>query len=107
VERGRLDDGTDWGVIAGGDAMLCIYQHPERRTVDGDALQRERIHGINHFGLRITERAAWERVIEEQGVEVRYGGPVQWPHATAWYVLDPTGHEIEVVLWNGDRIAFD
>ncbi|MCA8946658.1 MAG: VOC family protein, partial [Planctomycetes bacterium] len=28
VEQG-IQDGQPWGVIKNGDAMLCIYQHPE------------------------------------------------------------------------------
>ena len=49
----------------------------------------------------------WEEVIEREGLEVLYGGPVHWPHSTSWYVQDPTGWEIEVALWNDDVITFD
>lgn len=41
-----------------------------------------------------------------EGVEVRYGGEVRWPHWSSWYVLDPMGYEIEVALWEGDQVAF-
>ena len=37
VERG-IQDGEPWGVIRGGDAMLCIYQRPDWRIYDKDAL---------------------------------------------------------------------
>ena len=40
----------------------------------------------------------WDRHVNE--------GAVAWPHATAWYVLDPTGYEIEVALWDDDVVRF-
>ncbi|MFQ5845650.1 MAG: VOC family protein [Planctomycetota bacterium] len=106
VERGE-DGGRPWGVLRGGDALLCIYEHPDLEFVDPDARRTRRLHGINHFGLRITDREEWEATLDREQVEVRYGGAVDWPHSTAWYVTDPTGYEIEVALWEGDEVAFD
>jgi catechol 2,3-dioxygenase-like lactoylglutathione lyase family enzyme len=103
VERGVQED-LPWAIIRANDALLCIYEKP--RTPFEDRFTRS-IHGVNHFGLRIDDRAAWEQVIEAEGVEVRYGGPVVWPRSVAWYVIDPTGYEIEVALWHNDAIAFD
>ncbi|MCZ7585733.1 MAG: hypothetical protein M5R36_21735 [Deltaproteobacteria bacterium] len=56
--------------------------------------------------MRVTDRAALEQALEREGVEVLYGGPVRWPHSWAWYINDPTGHEIEVVLWDDDTVQF-
>lgn len=105
VERG-VQAGKPWGVLRAGEALLCLYEHEERTHLGGAALEERRLHGLNHFGLRIQDRAAWERTVAEQGLELLYGGPLSWPHSTAWYVRDPTGHEIEVALWNDDRVAF-
>jgi catechol 2,3-dioxygenase-like lactoylglutathione lyase family enzyme len=105
-EGGLCEDGTPWAILQAGDALLCVYEHPERTMVDGDELASRGLHGLNHFGLRITDRQAWERTVEREGVEVQYGGPVRWPRSTAWYVLDPTGYEIEVALWDGDEVQF-
>ncbi|MGH7162979.1 MAG: VOC family protein [Planctomycetota bacterium] len=99
-----ITDGVRWGVLKSGEAMLCVYEHPERRFVDD--LEERRIHGINHFGLRITDREAWEETVRRESVEVDYGGPVRWPHSTAWYVSDPTGYTIEVALWDDDSVRF-
>jgi len=102
VVEDKLDaDGLRWGVLRGGEAMLCIYEHPEFRAPRGDEAE----HGVNHFGLRITDRKEWERTLAREGVEVHYG-PIRWPHSTAWYVSDPTGYEIEVALWDDDTVRF-
>ena len=96
-------DGVRWGVIRSGEAMLCIYEHPELES----GRPRDRgLHGINHFGLRITDREEWERILEHENLELTWGGEIRWPHSTAWYVTDPTGYEIEVALWDGDKVAF-
>lgn len=101
VERG-LWNGHDWAILRSGDAMLCAYEHPEL-SADG----REDHHHVSHFGLRITDREAWEKTLAREGLPLLYGGVRAWPHSTAWYVADPTGYEIEVALWHGDTVAFD
>ena len=102
-----VEDGTwkgaPWAIIRSGDAMLCIYEHPELTAIDDDGAPS---HHINHFGLRITDQEKWEETLERESVRVHYG-PYRWPHSTAWYVCDPTGYEIEVALWDNDRVTFD
>ncbi|MBZ0274319.1 VOC family protein [bacterium] len=107
VEKKTMDDGTVWGVIRCGDAMLCVYEHPERTHMSSDEMADSGVHGVAHFGLRITDRAAWEETIKRENIEVEYGGAVRWPHSHAWYITDPTGYEIEVVLWDDNQIRFD
>jgi len=102
VESG-VSEGRPWAILRSGEALLCLYEHPERGGPDPEVHGH---HGLSHFGLRITDRAEWEATIAREGVRVEYGGAFPWPHSTAWYVLDPTGHEIEVALWNEDRIRF-
>ena len=106
VEEGD-QDGIRWGVLRAGDSMLCIYEYGDCRLDDRHALRAAGLHGINHFGLRITDRAAWEETVVREEVNVLYGGPLSWPHSTSWYVTDPTGWEIEVALWDHDVVAFD
>jgi len=101
-----MQDETRWGVIRHGDAMICIYEFPECQYEDRFVQRAAGRHGINHFGLRITDRQAWQNVIEKEGLTVLYGGPVTWPHSTSWYVTDPTGWEIEVAVWQQDTITF-
>ena len=54
VEVG-LQDGHRWGVIRTGDVMMCLYEHKECRLEDRFSMREMGLHGINHFGLRITE----------------------------------------------------
>ena len=104
-ERG-VQEGKPWAILQSGEALLCMYEHPEREALGDGELDARRLHGISHFGLRIDDRARWERTVDREGVDVRYGGVVEWPHSLAWYVLDPTGYEIEVALWDDDHVAF-
>ncbi len=105
VEEG-LQDGIRWGVIQSGEALLCVYEHPARRHLDRFELGDHHLHGMAHFGLRITDEADWLDIVEREKVPILYDGVIRWPHSLAWYVKDPTGYEIEVALWNGDRITF-
>lgn len=106
AERGVTDDGVPWAIVRSGEAMLCMYEHPRREMLDGNALLERGIHGLNHFALRITDRETWEATVEREGLRVAYGGEVDWPHSAAWYVTDPTGYQIEVVLWEDDKVEF-
>jgi len=105
VEEG-LQDGIRWGVIKSGEALLCIYEHPQRRHLDRFELGDHNLHGMAHFGLRINDQAEWLDTVEREKVPILYDGVIRWPHSLAWYVTDPTGYEIEVALWDGDQIQF-
>ncbi|MCB9895948.1 MAG: VOC family protein [Planctomycetes bacterium] len=105
VERG-IQDGEPWGVIRGGDAMLCIYQRPNWKRYDKDELGEAGQHRIAHFAFRITDRAAWEAVLKRENPKLYYGGINEYPHSTSWYVRDPNGYSIEVALWNNDSPSF-
>lgn len=107
VEEDVLEEGNvRWGVIRGGDASLCIYEHPEYKFETKDARMKRGVHSLSHFGLRIDDREAWEARLKREKIKVLYGGPVRWPHSNAWYIEDPTGYEIEVVLWDEGKIEF-
>ena len=101
VERG-VYQGAPWAILRSGEALLCVYEAPAAGAPDEETGH----HRIGHFGLRISDRAAWEATVAREGVAVQYGGAVRWPHSTSWYVADPTGYEIEVALWDADRVAF-
>ncbi|MFT5315527.1 MAG: catechol 2,3-dioxygenase-like lactoylglutathione lyase family enzyme [Candidatus Krumholzibacteriia bacterium] len=105
VEEAMQDD-TRWGVIRQGDVMLCIYEYPDCALEDRFAMRKRGLHGINHYGVRITDGAEWEAIVEREKLNVLYGGPIRWNHNTSWYVADPTGWEIEVALWDDDTIRF-
>src|SRR5262245_32287444 len=74
VEHG-VYDGRPWAILQSGDALLCLYEHPDRGTPDPDEHGH---HAPAHFGLRVDDRAAWESTVRREGVEVLYGGEVRW-----------------------------
>jgi len=106
AERGLSAAGVPFAVLRSDEALLCVYHRPGRESLDGAELERRGLHGFNHFALRIEDREAWEEIVEREGLELLYGGLVEWPHSLAWYVTDPTGYEIEVALWNEGAPAF-
>ena len=97
-------NGAPWGIIKSGEAMLCIYEHPEFEALHEP--RKHGTHGINHYSIRIQDKEAWLERIQEQNLKINYGGVVNWPHSESWYVNDPTGYEIEVVKWNEEKIQF-
>jgi len=106
VERG-LREGVRWAILRAGEAMLCVYEDAEREAPSHMRKGDSERHAIYHWGLRITDEDAWLKTVEENDLALEFGGRSDYPHSTSWYVADPTGYSIEVVLWNEDRIAFD
>ncbi len=103
VEAGEREEGR-WAIVRSGEAMLCLYERPTRTYTSayGDAPH----HGICHFAIRITDKDEWVSVIEREQIQVQFDDAIDYPHSTSWYVLDPTGYQIEVVHWNADEIRF-
>ncbi len=105
-----MQDGEPWGVLRSesgeGSAMLCVYQSPGRDFLDRFALRDRKLHGLAHFALRIHDEAEWLKIVGHEEITVMYNGVIEWPHSKSWYICDPTGYEIEVVLWHDERVAF-
>lgn len=106
VERG-IQKNVPWGVIKAGNAMLCIYQHPEYSFMTGNDLELRKMHGLSHFALKVKDRKEWEAVVERENLKVNYGGAIKWKNSTSWYVNDPTGYEIEVAHWHTGSPVFE
>ena len=102
-----VQQGVRWGVIRSGEAMLCIYEHPERKPQNRWTLADEGRHGVAHFALRIADADEWVSIARREGLRFHYGGEVTWPHSRSWYIEDPTGYEIEVVRWNEGASDFE
>jgi catechol 2,3-dioxygenase-like lactoylglutathione lyase family enzyme len=107
VEEGLTDEGRPWGILRSGDCMLCVYEYPNLKPVSENADFPDHFHHLFHFGLRITDREKWEQVLISKKIQPHYGGAVSYPHSTSWYIKDPSGHMIEVVLWKHDEVKFD
>jgi lactoylglutathione lyase len=99
VERGVVE-GEPWAIIKAGEALLCLYEKTERTYLDRHQLGEADIQTFAHIGLRVEDRAEWLATIEREDVEVLYGGEIECPHSTSWYIKDPTGWEIEVAHWH-------
>jgi len=73
--------------IIGNDTIkLCMYEVSDM-SPEG---------GIAHFGFNI---ANFDKVItkcEELGVQILYGGIVDWDKSKSVYIVDPSGYEIEL-----------
>ena len=104
-ERGTREDGVPWSIVRSGSAMLCLYELPDLPS--GPAYPERPVQqGMSHFALRIENGDAFARLLAEREIPLLFGGPIRWPHSTSYYLADPTGHHIEVVQWDADRIAF-
>jgi len=88
------DHSTDeepWAVIGIPDkAYLCLYEHPGRKR-PGDEMT------INHFGFVVDDFEHMLKTLKTDGIEVLYGGPLQWARSRSAYIVDPSGYEIELV----------
>ena len=73
--------------IIGNDSIkLCMYEDPNM-SPEG---------GIAHFGFNIQNFDDIIKKCEEQGVEILYGGPVQFEKSKSVYIVDPSGYEVEL-----------
>ncbi len=73
-------------IIGNNSIKLCLYEVPDM-SPEG---------GIAHFGFNI---ANFNEVIEkckELGIEVLYGGIVDWEKSKSVYIVDPSGYELEL-----------
>ena len=102
-----VQDGVRWGILRAGNAMLCIYEHPDYEFLDRFALAERKLFGLCHFSLRIDDPESWLALAGREKLEFLYDGEITWPHSRAWYIHDPTGYEIEVAYWQDDTIRFE
>ncbi len=73
--------------IIGNDTIkLCLYEVPDM-SPEG---------GIAHFGFNIANFNEIIQKCKELGVEVLYGGIVDWEKSKSVYIVDPSGYEIEL-----------
>ena len=78
--------------IIGNDSIkLCIYEVPDM-TPEG---------GIAHFGFHVQNFEEIIQKCKELGVEVLYGGEVDWEKSKSVYIVDPSGYEIELSKISG------
>jgi len=74
-------------IIIGNDSIkLCLYEVPDMKPEGG----------IAHFGFHISNFNDILNKCKELGVNVLYGGTVDWEKSKSVYIVDPSGYEIEL-----------
>ena len=74
-------------IIIGNDTIkLCLYEVPDMKPEGG----------ISHFGFHISNFNDILKKCKELGVNVLYGGTVDWEKSKSIYIVDPSGYEIEL-----------
>ena len=99
VEK-KKHKGRNFAVLRSQDSMLCIYEYPELKKPETNT----KTHKHYHYGLRIKDRQLWENKMAKENIEIDHTW--QYPSSYSWYLFDPSGHEIEVVHWNDDKVQF-
>ena len=73
--------------IIGNDSIkLCLYEVPDMKPEGG----------IAHFGFHVNNFSKVISNCKELGVQVLYGGEVDWEKSRSVYIVDPSGYEIEL-----------
>ena len=73
--------------IIGNDSIkLCMYEDSQM-SPEG---------GIAHFGFHVENFSDIISKCKELGVEVLYGGPVEFEKSHSVYIVDPSGYDIEL-----------
>jgi len=73
--------------IIGNDSIkLCMYEVPNM-SPEG---------GIAHFGFNIENFDDVIKKCEEFGVQILYGGEIDWEKSKSVYIVDPSGYELEL-----------
>ncbi|MFB5608009.1 MAG: VOC family protein [Candidatus Nitrosomaritimum yanchengensis] len=73
--------------IIGNDSIkLCLYEVHDMKPEGG----------IAHFGFHIDNFSEVIAICKELGVQILYGGEVDWEKSRSVYIVDPSGYEIEL-----------
>ncbi|MES2526730.1 MAG: VOC family protein [Bdellovibrionota bacterium] len=94
-KEGDLNDPQEpWAIIGKDDTMICMYENPKLTPFSKEGVPD--MHKIFHFGVRISDKAKWEKIVKDNNIFVYYGGAYVYPRSLSWYIADPSGHKIEV-----------
>ena len=73
-------------IIGNHSIKLCLYEVPDMKPEGG----------IAHFGFHIDNFSEVIGKCKKLGVQVLYGGEVDWEKSHSVYIVDPSGYEIEL-----------
>lgn len=92
----------DWAIIGRDDTMVAMNEFPNGGRVDGLFSGT----ALEHIGIRVDDEAAWRKIVEDNNLELFYGGVNEYAHSRSWYVRDPSGHTIEVSYSDTPTLTF-
>ncbi|HED08802.1 MAG TPA: VOC family protein, partial [Ignavibacteria bacterium] len=78
----------DSKIIGNDEVKLCLYENKN--------MQKYVKKGFAHFGLHIKNFEDVIKKCEETGLEIYYGGQLDWENSSSIYIQDPNGYEIEL-----------
>jgi len=99
VESGTYGS-SPWSILRNEQSMIALYEEKELRRADDSNdknPQHKAQHRIYHFGIQVSDKVEWLLKLKTFKTQVTH--QTEYPHSTSWYVLDPSGHEIEVSHW--------
>ncbi len=80
-----IRNGSDYAIIGLSNKLfLCLYESNFNKS------------NMNHFGIHIENFREALQLLKENGIELLYGGLVQYPQSQSIYISDPSGNEIEL-----------
>jgi catechol 2,3-dioxygenase-like lactoylglutathione lyase family enzyme len=104
-KEGDLKHPTEpWAIVSVDDMAMCMYE--DKSLVNVNEVSKTHHHRVNHFGIRVSDQVAWEQKVKENNVKVLYGGAYKYPNSLSWYLLDPSGHEIEVTYSGNEPLKY-
>lgn len=81
-------------IIGNANAKLALYEDSSLAGVGKK--------GFAHVSFHIENFEEVETCCRELGIEIKYGGSVQWPQSRSIYISDPNGYEVELAeIWGG------
>jgi len=86
VKKEQPDE--DSQIIGNDKVKLCLYENKN--------MQQYVKRGFAHFGLHIQNFEDVIKKCEDMGLEIYYGGQLDWENSSSIYIQDPNGYEIEL-----------
>jgi lactoylglutathione lyase len=84
-------------IIGNGRAFLALYEDPNFSFTDKT--------GFNHLSFHIENFEDAEALCSKMGIEIGYGGIIEWEKSRSIYINDPNGYEVELSeVWGGGLV---
>ena len=85
-EEGLGSNGKPYRIIDSGNVYFALYEK-------GEAVSSG---SINHIGIHINDFDKAHQRLKEKGIELHYGGVVEYDNSRSMYIEDPDGYSFEL-----------